>query len=173
MFYYLVEDRVVGPFTESEMLMLRYTSKVITDETLVCAQGTKSWESFASAFHLSIPLPAVHARPTQPKSDHSDAERPDVSYSHTYKPTFQGGTASTITPGQSFDLFSGNGCTVTAFIVVLFTFLLTSNCTPDSTSTDGVFESATEKLDRGEELNEAEKKRLNDILFDERWDGDK
>lgn len=30
--------------------------------------------------------------------------------------------------------------------------------------TDGVFESATEKMDRGEPLNDRERKRINDII---------
>ena len=58
-------------------------------------------------------------------------------------------------------------------LVCMFIPLILGMCKGGSTKTDDVFESATRKLDRGEPLNKYEQKRLNDILFDKRWDGDK
>jgi hypothetical protein len=56
----------------------------------------------------------------------------------------------------------------------MFIAVILSMCGGGSSNkTDGIFESATRKLDAGEPLSKKEKERLNTILFDKRWDGDK
>lgn len=54
---------------------------------------------------------------------------------------------------------------VCIFIGCLFILaMLMSSVSKGGRSTDGVFESATQKLDRGEPLNGQERKRIDDIL---------
>jgi len=58
-------------------------------------------------------------------------------------------------------------------LVCMFIPLILGMCSGGSSNkTDGVYESATRKLDRGEPLSKRESERLNTILFDKRWDGD-
>lgn len=59
-------------------------------------------------------------------------------------------------------------------IVCMFIPVLLGMCSGGSSNkTDGVYESATRKLDAGEPLSKSERDRINTILFDKRWDGDK
>jgi hypothetical protein len=59
-----------------------------------------------------------------------------------------------------------NGWTLVIFLILMFVFFVLPMCSGRSHSnkTDGVFESATEKLDKGLPLNEREQKRIDDIL---------
>lgn len=58
-------------------------------------------------------------------------------------------------------------------LVCMFIPVILGMCSGGSYKTDGVYESATRKLDAGEPLSKRERERLNTILFDKRWDGDK
>ena len=72
--------------------------------------------------------------------------------------------AATLSSSQSTSQLSGWSLAI--FLLLLFVFSVLPMCTGGSRSnrTDGVFESATEKLDKDLPLNERETKRIDDIL---------
>ena len=55
--------------------------------------------------------------------------------------------------------------TLTLIIACGILFLMAlGSCNNSSSRTDGIFESATEKMDRGEALNKQESQRIYDII---------
>ncbi len=63
-----------------------------------------------------------------------------------------------------------NGCLIMVYIILgtlalaAVIVMLQGGSRSDTKGTDGVFESATEKMDKGTPLNAREKQRINDIL---------
>jgi hypothetical protein len=66
----------------------------------------------------------------------------------------------------SFSRNDVSGWTLVIFLILMFVFFVLPMCSAGSHSnkTDGVFESATEKLDKGIPLNDREQKRVEDML---------
>lgn len=100
------------------------------------------------------------------------ARRIEIVPPHTSSPEPAGHFAVTSQSSQRQPPGILSGGALIVFLVAMFVIFILPMCNRDSQSgkTDGVFESATRKLDKGLPLNEREQKRLDDIL---RYNGKK
>lgn len=163
--YFYDKYAVKGPIAWAHIVRLPYRSSHLEDPILVCCEDSEQWLSFLEARELNdTKFGNEHTEQLPNSLNYGELESPRWDTAKREKMMIKALHKLNAASEKSFNFLSQEACFAVGFIALLSIFIIVPMCVPKSTSTDGVFESATEKLDRGLPLNEREKQRIDDII---------
>ena len=138
-----------GPISENDLNELyRQPGSGVIDSTLICEQGIENWVEYREVF--SYPY---FQSPTERMKREAELQRTGRGNNRKAHRSTSSGTDTV----QNVPILVGIALFV-IFIIVI------PQCDSGAPTTDGVYESATEKLDKGLPLNEREAERIDDII---------